>query len=319
MSAETINKIVDFVITFFSELLLPFLIFTFFVGLFLRGVIYYSMSRELWFVKEFSKRVDRLVTKMNRTDDLSFYIATKKLFERTFYEVFELRGIMMRRKPDYIASLTDRLFVIHQGCARIVKDTLKQIHHLKHNGEHPKMLAISRNVLENNSCFNRLFGVIPSAPLNDVLSLLPGLFVVGGIFGTFLGIMKALPELGHMNIDDPASTKMIMDNFLAHVAFSMSTSVCGIFLSVCTQIFQSIFSPEKVFIASVECLENSFDILWNRSTSNLVPDDVKNFDENRDPVEALAEQAVERQIGEEAPGRHNGGHSEAPQPNREVA
>ena len=242
ISAETISKIVDFIISFFSELLLPFLFVTFVVGLVLRGLIYYAMSREFWFVKEFAKRVDRLVTTMNRTDEMSFFITAKKIFERTFYEVFEVRGIMMRRKPDYVTSLTDRVFLIHQGCARIVKDTLKQIHHLKHNGEHPKMLAISKNVLESNPCFNRLFGVIPAAPLNDVLSLLPGLFVVGGIFGTFLGIMKALPELGHMNIDDPASTKLVMDNFLSHVAFSMSTSVCGIFLSVCTQIFQSILS-----------------------------------------------------------------------------
>ena len=62
-------------------------------------------------------------------------------------------------------------------------------------------------MFENNPCFRKVFGYIPISVSNDFLAVLPGLFIVGGIFGTFLGIMKALPELGGMEVSDAKRPK----------------------------------------------------------------------------------------------------------------
>ena len=56
------------------------------------------------------------------------------------------------------------------------------------------------------------------------------------------------------------------------------------------------FSPEKVFMDSVEKLENTLDILWNCSHSGPIPAGFEKFDEHQDPIYALAEAALTREI-----------------------
>jgi hypothetical protein len=90
--------------------------------------------------------------------------------------------------------MSDRWFLIRPGCAWLVHDILKQIRFLKYGMQPPKLVNITKNTFAKNPCFNRIFGVIPTVGTNEVLNVLPGLFVIVGIFGTFLGVMKGLPS-----------------------------------------------------------------------------------------------------------------------------
>lgn len=269
---------------------LKFILFSLFIlAAILRVLVFYTVSRQHWFVIETSKRVDRFINDQTQAPVTSFYIILKKVLERTYYESFKLRGIMMRRKHDYVTSIVDRLFVIEGGCAHVVKDSLKQTRHLRHGGDHPKMLAISKNVMEGNPSFNKILGMIPASPVNDFLSILPGLFIVGGILGTFLGIMSALPTLGGMNLEDTEAAKKILDGFLLKVAESMGTSVLGIFFSVGLTVWNTFLNPERRFVDSVNRFENCLDILWNRSSDNVIPAGIPKFDEHKDPLAAVSE------------------------------
>ncbi|OFZ71448.1 MAG: hypothetical protein A2451_01275, partial [Bdellovibrionales bacterium RIFOXYC2_FULL_39_8] len=232
------------------------------------------------------------------TKATSFFVTAKRLLEKTYYELFEYRAIMKRRKPDYVLALSDRLFLIQFGVAILVKDTIKQIKFLKHGGQPPKLMEISKNVFQNNPCFKNIFGIFlfPSGVLNDIINIMPGMFIIGGIFGTFLGIMQALPTLGGMDLQDVEGTKRIMDGFLVSMAFSMGTSIIGILLSVGMTFVNTTFNPEKLFVSIVDRFENCLDMLWNRSTDNQLPSEIPNFDEHRDPLEALAEEAVRNQL-----------------------
>lgn len=295
-SQEFIQSFVEGLVGFAADLLLPFMVGVFFLGMVMRFLIHHTVKREFWFTKEFTKRVDKFLEDSQEGNNLSFFSTAKKLMEKTYYELFEVRAIMMRRRPDYVSSLTDRIFLIQTGTAKMVKDTLKQVRHLKFGGEKPQFLKISRHVLETNPCFNKVFGVIPASAINDLLNILPGIFIISGIFGTFLGITKALPDLGGIDLNDIEGSKAIMDGFLLKVAFAMSTSIVGIILSVTTNIFNTIFSPEKVFSRVVDRYENTLYSIWNRCDNNDIPENEHEFDENRDPIEALAEQAVKKQV-----------------------
>jgi hypothetical protein len=264
----------------------------------LRILMYYTVKREEWFSKEFAKRVKKFQDSRHETIDQSFYVVCKRLLEITYYEVFEIRSIMKRRNPDAIMTVTDRVFLVQQGSARIVHDMIKQTKYLKW-GERPKFLEISNNVLRNNPCFNKVFGIIPVGVYNDFLNTVPGLFIVGGIFGTFLGIMKALPELGGMNLADVEGSKLVMDNFLLQISFSMSTSIIGIILSVTMSLANTFFSCEKVYMETVERLENELDTIWNMSTSNKLPAQISNFDADRDPIEVLSEDLIAKELNVE--------------------
>lgn len=297
-SQNLVQGLVDGVVVFATDLLMPAMAVFFIGAVILRCLIYYTVKREEWFSKEFSKRVHKFMVSRNEKADQSFYVISKRLLEITYYEVFEVRSIMKRRNPDAIMTLTDRIFLVQQGSARMVSDILKQVKYLKW-GERPKFLEISNNVLRNNPCFNRVFGMIPVSVFNDFLNTVPGLFIVGGIFGTFLGIMKALPELGGMNLSDIEGSKLIMDNFLLKISFSMSTSIIGIILSVGMGLVNTFFSCEKVYVETVERLENQMDTLWNMSSSNKLPNEITTFDSDRDPIEVLSEDLIAKELGVE--------------------
>ncbi|KYG64638.1 hypothetical protein AZI85_04090 [Bdellovibrio bacteriovorus] len=274
----------------------------FMVGFFFRAMIYYTVRRHEWFAKEFEKRVNRFIEGEvpGKAQGVSFYVLSKKLLERTYYEVFEIRDRMKRRKPDSIMATSDRVFLVRQGCAWLVKDILKQVKFLKWSEGNPKLLNITKATLQHNPCFNRVFGVIPMVGLNDLISILPGLFVVGGILGTFIGIAGGLQELGTMNLQDLESTKNIMDRFLHEISFAMKTSIVGIIFSLLSHVTNVILSPERSYVSMVDRFESALDLLWYRSDNNNFPDHERPFDEHRDAVEALAEDALNKEIGKAA-------------------
>ncbi len=296
-SQEFISSIIDFLTTSAADWLLPSMLFVFTVGVVLRGLVYYTVSREYWFAREFYKRVhqyldDKDIDKSN----LSFYVMMKQNLEKTFYESFVVRAYMKRRNPDYVMDITDRVFLVQQGCARLVKETLRQVKFLRHTTERPRFIELTKNVFENNPCFKKILGIIPVSGTHDVLNILPGIFIIGGIFGTFLGIMGALPELGEMKLEDVEGAKSIMDNFLTKISFSMSTSIIGIIVSVLMTFINTLLDPEKMFIKTVNKFENTMELAWDVSVNNSLPADIPDFNEHRDPLEALAEDAVENEV-----------------------
>lgn len=271
----------------------------FLVGLFFRSVIYYTVRRHEWFAKEFEKRVNRFIEAEvpGKVENVSFYVLTKKTLERTYYEVFEIRDRMKRRKPDSVMATSDRVFLVRQGCAWLVKDILKQVKFLRWTDENPKLLNITKATLQHNPCFNRVFGIFPMVGMNDLISILPGLFVVAGILGTFIGIAGGLQELGTMNLQDLENTKNIMDRFLHEISFAMKTSIAGIIFSLLAHVTNVILSPERSYVSMVDRFESALDLLWYRSDNNEYPAHERPFDEHRDAVEALAEDALNKEIG----------------------
>ncbi len=293
------EDVVRLLVTFSTTVLTPIMLLSFLFAVIFRMLIYYTVKREDWFARAFDKRVRDFLESDEVQGVLSFYVVTKRLLEKTYYELFIVRSIMKRRKPDFIMSVGDRIFLIQHGSAYLVRDTLKQIKYLKYGTRPPKFLETSKSVFKNNPCFNKVFGIIPISLFNDVLNVLPGIFIIGGIFGTFLGIMDALPKLAGMELSNVDGTKVIMDEFLSKISFAMGTSIIGIILSVVMTFVNTLFSPDGMFISTVDRFENSLDMLWDRSESNLLPKEIKDFDEHRDPIEALAEEALQSQLNKD--------------------
>lgn len=292
------DGVVGGLVSALSDSIYPLMFLGFGVTLVLKLLVIYTVKRQQWFAREFEKRIIKhLDGRESSVPKGSFYLTCKKLLERSYYELFEVRGIMQRRNLDYLASPLDRLFAIQHGCARFVKDTLKEIRFLRHNGDNPRFLEISKSVMGGNPAFSRLFGWMPLGPLNDLLNLIPGLFIIGGIFGTFLGIMQGLPELGNLDLKDAAASKVVMDTFLIKIAFSIGTSVIGIFFSVLLSILYSVVQVEKLFVKIVDTYDRCLTRLWESSENNDIPHNIKSFDEHKDPIEALAQMAVEKEAG----------------------
>jgi hypothetical protein len=278
---------------------LPYIMLgVFAIGLFVRAMIWYTVKRHEWFARQFELRVSRFIEneKPGQTAGVSFYVLTKRLLERTYYETFAVRDRLKRRNGDRMMSASDRMFLVKPGAAWMVKDILNQLKFLKWTEDTPKLQQITRSTLHQNPCFNRLLGVIPMGGMNDLVAILPGLFVIAGILGTFIGIAGGLQELGGMNIQDLENTRNTMDRFLQEISFAMKTSITGIVFSLAMHVVNTILSPDRIYVSMVDRFESSFDLLWYRSDNNYFPQNEREFDEHRDPVDALAEDAVNVEV-----------------------
>lgn len=285
---------------------LPYLMGAVFIfGVTFRALTWYTVKRHEWFSREFEKRVNKFIENEvpGEVKDVSFYVISKRLLEKTFYEAFAIRDRSNRRKNDNVMSFSDRLFLVKQGCAWLVRDILKQLKFLKWNESNPKLLNITKATFHHNPCFNRVFGVIPITGLNDFINILPGLFVIGGILGTFVGIAGGLQGLGGMNLQDIDATRNIMDRFLYEISFAMKTSIAGILFSLLAHIVNVILSPERSYVSMIDRFESSLDLLWYRSDNNKFPVVDAAFNEHRDPLEALAEDSVNTELGKQTRGR----------------
>lgn len=274
---------------------LPFVMAgVFVIGAFCRVMMWYTVRRHEWFARQFELRVSRFIStqRPGQVPNASFYMLSKRLLERTYYEAFAVRDRLKRRRGDGVMGLSDRMFLVKPGCAWMVRDVLNQLKFLKWTNETPKLMHITRSTLQHNPCFNRVFGLVPIEGLNDLVGILPGMFVIGGILGTFIGISGGLHDLGGMNLQDLENTKNIMDRFLQEIAFAMKTSIIGIVFSIMMHLVNVVFSPERVFVSMIDRMETSLDLLWYRSDNNNFPMSEDDFDEYRDPVDALAADSV---------------------------
>lgn len=292
-----ITSILDGVMIFANDVLMPLMVVGFIGAVIMRALIWITVKREVWFAKAFEKRTYEylLKTKKSKAKYTSFYVTTKMLLEKTYYELFIMRSILKRRNPDIIMDKSDRIFLVQSGCARLVKDTLRQIQFFRYDLGKPNTFDASVHVFEKNPQFNAVFGYLPVGTFNEVLNLLPGIFIVCGIFGTFMGIMGALPELGAMDLADIDKTKTVMDHFLVKMSYSMITSILGIILNISMTFINAFMNPNKVFVDIVERYNNSLETLWCSCTDNLLPDEIPEFDEHKDPLEALAEDSVNKE------------------------
>ena len=274
--------------------LIPFMVGIFTVALVLRSLTYYMVRRQLWFTQEFEKRIRRYLATHSEDKNLSFFSTIKYVLQQTYYEIFKIRERYGRRKHDAISSLNDRVFLIQDGCGNAILDTLNEARYLKASSK-PDFIQITKDVFSKNHSFGHICGVLSVSMVNRFLSILPALFIVGGIFGTFLGIIKGLPTLSVMDITNASQSKAIMDSFLNQMAFAMNTSIVGIILSVFMSIINSIFSPDSLFVGSINRFAGNLTTVWNKSGHNLISGKDQDFLIARDRLDWKPEDVLDPQ------------------------
>jgi hypothetical protein len=280
------------VISFTANNLITMMLVGFALALVFRILIYIMVKREAWFVREFEKRVYRVLPALSNHSDLSFFHVIKNTLQKTYHEIFELRRRYGRRHPDQIMSVNDRVFMIQEGTARVIMDFLRHARYLEKHHDHPKFVEIAKSVFENNPVFGRLFGLFSLNLLNNVMNILPGLFVIGGIFGTFLGIMEGLPSLGGMDVTDSEASKQVMDAFLTKISFAMNTSIVGIMLSVLMNVVNTVLAPENFYYSIITRFTAAIEILWNKADHNMISAQDAHFVEARDRMDIEAGEAL---------------------------
>ncbi|MFZ9002270.1 MAG: hypothetical protein ACO20H_13265 [Bacteriovoracaceae bacterium] len=270
------------VVGFLSDNLVLGLIVLFAFAAFTRVLIHMMVRRQMWFINEFQKRVRLFLGTTGdkeSTNEDSFFSMLKYNLEKTYFELFRLREKFHRRTFDKLFIIWDKMFFIQKGAAEFIVDFLHQVRFLKQDRSEPQFIDKTKASFNNNKTFGKLFGFLPVTFFDDTLHKLPSIFVIGGIFGTFLGIMHALPELSRIDIANPEESRKIMNQFLLNISFAMNTSIVGIIFSVCMSFLNSTLSPDNMYYHMVNDFSSSVDILWNKSrNNNLTPTEVDLFE-----------------------------------------
>jgi len=265
---SSIVDLINIIVQYATSYLMPFLLVAFCLAVVVRLLITVIINRQRRFVKEFCKRVHHDILN-NPHSKGSFYNMVKRFLARTYFESFELRAKYKRRNEDHLMTIGDRVFLIQDGIIRLIDDFLKHVKYLHKDSRHqPNFNEITNNAFASNPVFNRVFGIFSMSRTNEILNILPGIFIVAGIFGTFLGIMKALPELTAMDITDAAASKAVIDSFLIKISFALTTSILGIILSIMMSFLNTLLSPESTYVEIIDSFKSATEILWNKCENN---------------------------------------------------
>ncbi len=78
----------------------------------------------------------------------------------------------------------------------------------------PYFPDVTEKVLQKEQSWNYILGFIPFQPASRMIDILPGLFIVGGIFGTFLGITSALPLIAQIDLNQMDQAGPLLAQFV---------------------------------------------------------------------------------------------------------
>jgi hypothetical protein len=256
---------------FANSWLIPLMLGAFVVGAGFKFCLYFLKRSQLSFVKHVEKKIYMYLIERERTlpqiesRKKNFQAVTSELLNVSYFEHYELKAEKMRRKLDYVTTVTDRAFLLLEGAKRLTQDLSVQLRYHTKDDTLPDFDDITAYVSTANPAYNRLFGIFSNRSLSSFIALLPGLFVIGGIFGTFVGIMLGLPELSNMDLASPELTKKTMDQFLVNVSYSMNTSLVGIALCVCMNVLNTFLDGDELEEEFVHKLKSCLILTWKES------------------------------------------------------
>jgi hypothetical protein len=257
----------ELVFNFFSTYLIEFMSGMLAIGLILRYAAYKSSVKNYTYFSTFTGEIEKALVEhqgfKNKAEDTDGYLekllneVKDKLPKRSVRQsggeqhtakAKQLGANQVVSLRDYVSG-EGSLFHSVRGEAVSFKSPFP-----------PNYPEIADRILEKDDNYNKLFGFIPVAPVARLINVLPGLFVVFGIFGTFIGISMALPEIAKMDFNNLDSAGEILTSFVLSVTYAMKTSIAGILYSLIMTVLNTV-APVKALRDKTDkqfssCLEN---------------------------------------------------------------
>ncbi len=161
----------------------------------------------------------------------------------------EKKGVDSASIEDFMYYKRDLIFHVQKRVDLLVSDNP------------PDFKEFANRILHQDPKWNYILRVIPVETLQRFVTILPGLFIIGGIFGTFIGITMALPMIATIDLSHLDEATPILNNFVASIAFSMHTSIIGIIFSVVTTLINTLFPIDSIRSQSKEKLAQTLEYI----------------------------------------------------------
>jgi len=254
---------IEILLSFFGKYLIEIMTVMLVTGLTLRWISYRHSKRDeayfSHFTRELAMTINHDKARNVHFNDVEDYLndilgrVNKKLPERN------LREITSKRKMREDENVTLKEYV---GSKHGLINCIQNESAVFQNKVQPDFGQLTERVMNNDENWSKLFGTISIDGVSRILDVLPTLFIILGVFGTFIGISMALPEIARIDFNNLEASGQTLTQFVINVTFAMKTSIAGIFFSIILTLLNTLVPIEASRIGTFEKVENVLQLLW---------------------------------------------------------
>lgn len=254
---------IEFILSFFSDYLIEVMMVLLSSALALRYVSFRHSKRDeayfSHFTRELSSTIEEDKAKMIKIEDVESYLTNllgrvnQKLPDRNLRGELANRNNAVRKDmalKDYVGSK-------HGMIASIQNESL-----VFHSKVAPNFPQLTDRIMNNDENWSKIGGFIPIDGVTRMLDVLPTMFIILGVFGTFIGISMALPEIAKIDFTNLEGSGKTLSMFVVNVTFAMKTSIAGIFFSIVLTLLNTFFPIEAMRESTFEKVETVLQNLW---------------------------------------------------------
>lgn len=253
----------EFLMIIASDYLIETMSIVFAIALILRFMAYRANKKDQLyystFTREIEKRVERDDIGKIELEDIEAYV------EGLLDEVAQSlpsRGLRML-KPNKEASGRKIMSVReYAGGSQSLVHSLKSETNAFKAKQKPNFDQLTHRVMGKDAHWIKLHNLLPIESVIRMIDVLPGIFIVIGIFGTFVGITNALPRIAEIDFNNISTSSSVLSVFVKDVSFAMQTSIAGIAFSLIISFLNTLFPISTIRNAIASELENCLEYLW---------------------------------------------------------
>ena len=236
------------------------------VGLSLRFMVYRANRYDLMFFQSFTREVERVLISEDRARAIS---SGRESFLHNLLKGIAGKlpmrsvrfGNLRNRKASTTKKSSTSLRDYTHGDGSLIH-SLQAESNVLTSGYKPNFYDVTERILSRDASWTKLFGTIPVDNISRFLEVMPALFIICGILGTFIGIAQALPMISTIDFQNLTNSNEVLSGFILKVTFAMNTSIVGIICSFVMTILNSLFPIESVRESILGMVEHTLERLW---------------------------------------------------------
>lgn len=272
---------IELVLNFFSNYLIEFMGGMLILGLIFRFASYRSSKNDnayySSFTREIELNVERDKEEEKTIEDVDHYISDllgrvgKKLPERS------VRFGNAKKETNDGPSDGKRVLSLRdyvsgkQGLITNIQSESSVFHHQTP----PNFTELTHRIMSQDPDWSYVMKHFQVDGVIRMIDILPGLFIVFGVFGTFIGISMALPEIANIDFNDLDKSAGTLMAFVLNVTYAMKTSIAGIFFSLILTVLNTLFPIKETRHRVFKKVETSLQMLWYHIAQETQKDNVE--------------------------------------------
>jgi len=214
------------------------------------------------FTREVEKRLQDDGLKQNPVRDVESYIESILEGVKTKLPKRAVRSSGRKKEADGISRVEKvSLREYIGGSETIIQSVRTEINAFKSHYP-PSFSEVTSRIMSNDEHWLKLYGIFKIDALSRVLDILPGIFFVFGILGTFIGVSAALPKIAAIDFANIDGSSGVLGEFVKEVAFAMRASIVGIVCSLALNLLNAVFPLTAIRDSVSHKLETCLEHLW---------------------------------------------------------